>query len=94
MPKAAPTSISPIPALLPIYARNMELLAFKRGWDSGRLAEELGITRAALNRIRFCNNRYIDPDIFNDLLRILECTPNDLLLPLPDLDYSIRQSAA
>lgn len=85
---------SPIPQLLPILARNLEFHAFKKGWDPGRLADELGITRATLNRIRFCHNRYIDPDIFNDLLRVLDCSPNDLLLPQPDIDYTIRQSAA
>lgn len=92
MAEAASTPV--IPQLLPIFARNLEFLAFKRGWNTGRLAEELGITRATLNRIRFCQNRYIDPDIFQDLLRLLECSPNDLLLPHPDLDYTIRQSAA
>lgn len=92
---AAPSKPAPaVPQLLPIYARNIEFLAFKRGMDPGQLADALGLTRPSFNRIRFSYNRYIDPAIFTDLLRILDCTPNDLLLPNPELDYTTRPTAA
>jgi DNA-binding Xre family transcriptional regulator len=77
------------PALLHIYARNVELCAFKRGWSFSRVATELGITLNTLNRIRFSRSRYLDPEVFSALLEIFACEPNDLLLPQPGIDYDV-----
>lgn len=79
---------SVIPPLLRIYARNIELLAVKRGIPSHALASKLGLTANTLNRIRFARSRYLDPEVFVALLDIFECEPNDLLLPQPGIDYS------
>lgn len=76
------------PSLVQIYARNVEHHAFMRGWSSPKLAEELGVTLNTLTRIRYARSRYIDPDVFSALLRVFGCTPNDLLLPFPGIDYS------
>lgn len=77
------------PPLLHVYARNVQHLAFKRGWSHGRLATELGITVNTLNRIRFARSRYIDPDVFTSLVEVFSCEPNDLLLPQPGIDYAL-----
>ena len=79
---------SVIPPLLRIYARNIELLAVKRGIPSHALARKLGLTANTLNRIRFARSRYLDPEVFVALLGLFECEPNDLLLPQPGIDYS------
>lgn len=76
------------PSLIQIYARNVEHHAFMRGWPPPKLATELGVTHNTLTRIRFARSRYIDPDVFSELLRVFGCTPNDLLLPFPGIDYS------
>jgi DNA-binding Xre family transcriptional regulator len=78
--------------ILPIYARNIELQAFKKGWSANRLALEIGTSVPTLNRVRFCRSKYIDPELFQDLLRVFKCTPNDLLLPQPDIDYTLSAS--
>lgn len=77
-----------VPPLLRIYARNIELLAVKRGIPAHALAGELGLTANTLNRIRFARSRYLDPEVFVGLLDLFECEPNDLLLPQPGIDYS------
>ena len=74
--------------LLTVYARNIDLLTFKRGWTLNRLASELGTTTAALTRVRLRHNKYLDPELLSDLLRVFNCAPNDLLAPHPDVDYS------
>lgn len=77
------------PPLLHVYARNVQHLAFKRGWSAPRLARELGVTMNTLNRIRFARSRYIDPEVFIALLAVFECEPNDLFLPQPGIDYAL-----
>jgi DNA-binding Xre family transcriptional regulator len=75
------------PALLNVYARNVEHCAFKRGWSTAKLATELGITLNTLNRIRFGRSRYLDPEVLTALIDLFACEPNDLLLPQPGIDY-------
>lgn len=77
------------PPLLRVYARNVEHLAFKRGWSATRLATELGVTMNTLNRIRFARSRYIDPEVFTALIEVFGCEPNDLLLAQPGFDYAV-----
>jgi DNA-binding Xre family transcriptional regulator len=77
------------PPLLHIYARNVQHLAFKRGWSHSRLATELGVTLNTLNRVRFARGRYIDPEVFVALLDLFGCDPNDLLSPQPGIDYAV-----
>lgn len=82
------------PSLIHVFARNIEHRACMRGWQTPRLATELGVTLNTLNRIRFGRSRFIDPEVLLGLLEIFECEPNDLLLPQPGIDYSTydRQS--
>lgn len=75
--------------LLTIYARNIDLLTFKRGWSIAKLARELGTTVGTLTRVRLRHNKYLDPELFADLLRVFDCTPNDLLSRHPDVDYTV-----
>ena len=77
------------PPILHVYARNVEHFAFKRGWSHSQLAIRLGVTPYALNRVRYGRGRWIDPEIFTAALVLFDCTPNDLLLPQPDIDYTI-----
>lgn len=77
------------PPLLHVYARNVQHCAFKRGWSSTKLASELGVSLNTINRIRFGRSRYIDPEVFVALLKLFGCTPNDLLLPQPGIDYEL-----
>jgi len=80
--------------LLTIFARNLELQAFRKGWTSQQLIKELDITQNAYNRIRQNRSRYLDPEILESAIELFDCTPNDLLLPQPDVVYgtSIRSS--
>lgn len=77
-----------VPSLLAIYARNIEVCAFKRGWSMRHLAEEAGCTVATLTRVRMRHNKMIDPELLASLLSVFDCRPDDLLLPHPDVDYS------
>jgi DNA-binding Xre family transcriptional regulator len=74
--------------LVIVLARNVQHLAFKRGWSPGRLARELGVTSNTLTRVRLGRSRYIDPEVFAALLDVFDCEPNDLLTRQPDIDYS------
>jgi DNA-binding Xre family transcriptional regulator len=78
----------PIPELLTIYAKNIDLMAFKRGWSMAYLAELIGVTVPTLTRVRLRHNKYIDPEIFASLLRVFECRPDDLLSAHSDIDYT------
>jgi DNA-binding Xre family transcriptional regulator len=76
--------------LIRIYTRNIEHLAFKRGWDSTRLAVELGISSNTFRRLfRSGLSRYICTDLFQTALNIFDCTPNDLLLPQDGIEYIV-----
>lgn len=73
--------------LLRIYARNIELLAFKRGWTQETLATRLGVSTNTLIRIRRHQAKYIDPDVLLALMDVFDCTPNDILLPEEGVNY-------
>jgi DNA-binding Xre family transcriptional regulator len=81
-----------VPSLITIYARNIEIFAFKRGWSMRHLAEETGCTVATLTRVRMRHNKTIDPELLASLLNVFSCHPDDLLLPQPDVDYSLTTS--
>lgn len=70
-----------------IFARNIELLAFKRGLKRADLAQRIGVSSYVLNRILECRNRHLDPEIVAELLKLFACTPNDLFLPHSDVNY-------
>jgi DNA-binding Xre family transcriptional regulator len=72
---------------LRIYARNLEILLVKAGITHVELAKRLGLSANAMNRIRFVRNAYLDPDVLFAFTRVFDCTPNDLLLPQPGVDY-------
>lgn len=73
--------------LLTVYARNVEHHVFKRGWTAAQLARKLGVSLHTVNRVRFSRGRYLDPELFEALLDVFHCEPNDLLLPQDGLDY-------
>lgn len=75
------------PLLIRIFARNIEFLGFKRGWDSTRIAKELGISCTTFRRLRSGVNRYICSDLLQTALKVFNCSPNDLLLPQDGVDY-------
>ena len=74
-------------AMLRVYSRNIEILAFKRGWNTARVAAALGVTANTLRRVRQKRSRYSDPELLAALIDVFECTPNDLLLPQAGIDY-------
>jgi len=78
----------PNPELLTIYAKNIDLLAFKRGWSMSYLADQVGVTVPTLTRVRLRHNKYIDPELFSAFLTVFECRPDDLLSAHPDIDYT------
>lgn len=75
------------PTLLEIYARNVDYLAFKRGWTKQQLADELGVSPYTMSRLRMAKGRFIDADLFQAICRVFDCFPNDLLIPYPELEY-------
>lgn len=74
--------------LLRVFARNVDLLAFKRGLTRRELAEQLHTTPYILSRVLNAQNRHLDPELVSTLLALFDCTPNDLLLPHADVTYS------
>lgn len=73
--------------LLQVFARNVELLAFKRGLARRDLATRLGVTPHVMHRVLECRNRSIDPELVATLLVFFNCSPNDLFLRHPDVSY-------
>ena len=65
----------------------MELIALKKGLSLAYIAQEGGLSFRALKNLRDGYCRYIDPDLLEGLMRVLEVTPNDLLMPLDDVTY-------
>lgn len=76
------------PSLVHVYARNVDHRLFMRGWLAPDLARALGVTITTVNRLRLGRARFIDPEVFTQLLELFECAPNDLLLPQPGIDYA------
>lgn len=74
-------------SLLAIYGRNIDVAAFKRGWNTAQLATLLGISTNALNRIRAGRNRSIDPEILQRFTELFQLDFNALLMPQPGIDY-------
>lgn len=77
------------PQLLTLYARNVELLACKKGWSFSEIATNTGISINTLNRVRHRRSKTIDPELLTEFLDLFKCTPNDLLQAHPDVDYSV-----
>ena len=81
------------PDILVTFWRNLEWYSFQRGWTKGayqpdldRLAEQLGVSKNTLNRLRFGRCRYIDPDILTSSCEVFDLQPNDLLLSKPEVE--------
>lgn len=74
------------PAIVVTFWRNLEYYSFLRGWTNERLAEQLGVSKNTLNRLRFGRSRYIDPEILTSSLEVFELQPNDLLLSKPEVE--------
>jgi len=74
------------PEIVVTFWRNLEWYSFQRGWTNERLADQLGVSRNTLNRLRFGRSRYIDPEILTSSLEVFELEPNDLLLSKPEVE--------
>ena len=74
------------PAIVVTFWRNLEYFSFLRGWSNERLAEQLGVSKNTLNRLRFGRSRYIDPEILVSSLEVFDLSPNDLLLSKPEVE--------
>lgn len=74
------------PAIVITFWRNLEYYSFLRGWANDRLADQLGVSKNTLNRLRFGRSRYIDPEILVASLEVFELQPNDLLLSKPEVE--------
>ena len=81
------------PSIVVTFWRNLEWYSVQRGWTKGayqpdldRLAEQLGVSKNTLNRLRFGRCRYIDPEMLLASLEVFELTPNDLLLSKPEVE--------
>lgn len=80
------------PAIVVTFWRNLEWYCFQRGWTNDRLADQLGVSKNTLNRLRFGRSRYIDPEILVSSLEVFELTPNDLLLSKPEVEKRYANS--
>ena len=74
------------PAIVVTFWRNLEWYSFQRSWTNERLADQLGVSKNTLNRLRFGRSRYIDPEILTSSLEVFELEPNDLLLSKPEVE--------
>lgn len=74
--------------ILRVYARNVEIWMCRRNLTPTHLVRELGVSPHAVNNLRFHRGRWIDPELLVELLELFNCTPNDLLLPQPGVDYT------
>ena len=81
-----PLLMTDISAVVVTFWRNLEWYSFQRGWTNEKLAEQLGVSKNTLNRLRFGRCRYIDPEILVASLEVFELTPNDLLLSKPEVE--------
>lgn len=76
-------------SLLTIYSRNVDYLAFKRGWSRSTLAQKLGVSSYVVGRLHRAEGRFIDADLLEALLNVFDCFPNDLLIPYPEIEYDL-----
>ena len=74
------------PAIVVTFWRNLEWYSFQRGWTNERLADQLGVSKNTLNRLRFGRSRYIDPAILTSSCEVFDLKPNDLLLSKPEVE--------
>ena len=74
------------PAIVVTFWRNLEWYSFQRGWTNERLADQLGVSKNTLNRLRFGRCRYIDPEILTSSCEVFDLSPNDLLLSKPEVE--------
>ena len=81
------------PQLLTLYARNVEILACKKGWTFSKIASDTGVSINTLNGVRYKRSKTIDPELLTELMDLFKCSPNDLLQAHPDVDYSITPTS-
>lgn len=81
-----PSLMTDSPDIVVTFWRNLEYYSFLRGWTNERLADQLGVSKNTLNRLRFGRSRYIDPEILTSSLEVFELEPNDLLLSKPEVE--------
>lgn len=63
---------------------NLNKLITERGMTSKELAERIGITQANLSHIRTGQVKAIRFSTLNELCRLLECEPGDIIKYRPD----------
>lgn len=80
------------PDIVVTFWRNLEWYSILRGWTNERLADQLGVSKNTLNRLRFGRCRYIDPEILTSSLEVFELSPNDLLLSKPEVERRYAES--
>ena len=69
-----------------IFSLNIERCAFQRGWTVTYLCDQLGISRNTLERLRYGQATYINPELLAAALEVFEVEPNDLLLTNPEIE--------
>jgi DNA-binding Xre family transcriptional regulator len=72
---------------LAILGRNLEYEGFKRGLSPSQLASELGISPEVLRRLRKGRGSMLSLELLNSLCEFFEMSPDELLLPRPELEY-------
>ena len=78
--------------IMRIFALNIERFAFQRGWSLSVLCDQLGISRNTVERLRYGQATYINPELLAAALEVFEVEPNDLLLPNPEIEHRYADS--
>ena len=63
---------------------NLDVMMAKRKMPAGELAERIGITPATLSILKNQKARAVRFSTLEDLCRVLECQPGDLLEYVPE----------
>ena len=63
---------------------NLDVMMAKRKMPAGELAERIGITPANLSILKHQKARAVRFSTLEDLCRVLECQPGDLLEYVPE----------
>lgn len=79
--------------LLRVYARNVEIWMCRRSLSAADVVREVNalgcaVSPHAVRNLRTTRGRWIDPELLAGLLDLFGCTPDDLLLPQPGVDYT------